>query len=61
MGETCQWYESIENPECGAPATVQVTVKTKITTAKVHLCARHKAVHDENHARARKGQQAKSA
>ena len=51
----CQWYESVENPECGKPATVTVTVKTKITAAKVNLCPQHKARHDENFARARAG------
>lgn len=57
---TCQWYESIEVPECGAPAAVSVTVKTKVTSAKVNLCKRHKAQHDENFARARNSKQATS-
>ena len=52
----CQWYESIDQPECGTEATHTVTVKTKITTARVNLCGRHKAKHDENFARARKTQ-----
>lgn len=54
--KTCQWYESVENPECGEPATAEVTVKTKITTARVNLCVKHKAQHNENFARARKTQ-----
>lgn len=50
---TCQWFESMEYPECRAPAPHSVTVKTKITTARVNLCDQHKAKHDENFARAR--------
>lgn len=54
--DTCQWYESVQFPVCGLRATTEVTVKTKITTARVSLCDRHKAVHDSNFARARKTQ-----
>ena len=57
--KTCQWYESPENPECGLVAATTVTVKTKITTAKVNLCDRHKKVHDDNFARARAGRSSK--
>lgn len=51
--ETCQWYVSIEQPECGEPAVAKVRVKGKVTRATVYLCSRHKAEHDENFAKLR--------
>lgn len=52
-GETCKWYVSIEEPECGEDALTQVKITNKAGTMVVPLCARHKAVHDEAYARAR--------
>jgi hypothetical protein len=52
--ETCKWYVSIEEPECGKVATS--SVKTKITrrdSAKVPLCTEHKHKYDEQYARMR--------
>lgn len=49
----CQWYESPEVPACGKPSEAVVKVKTKITQARVNLCRTHKALHDQNFARAR--------
>jgi phage tail sheath gpL-like len=47
------WYIGPDKLECGAPAVTDVTVKTRVTQAVVTLCAKHKAIHDENWARAR--------
>ena len=58
MHPTCQWLvdpgDRIDNPTvCGKPATNEVTVKTKITHAKVSLCAEHKRQHNVQFAQAR--------
>ena len=56
MNATCQWITDTTNPEkpvCGLTATTEVTVKTKITVAKVWLCPKHKREHDVSFAQAR--------
>lgn len=53
MRKSCQWLLHPDDPDparrketCGKRATAQVTVKTKITTAVVDLCGRHKQEHN---------------
>lgn len=48
--ETCKWYVSIDEPECGKPAPYAVLVRGKVTKATVPLCNEHKAEHDRNFA-----------
>ena len=53
---TCQWLIDPDDPDkkvCGQPATVTVTVKTKITQARVELCSVHKKEHDVSFAHIR--------
>jgi len=50
---TCQFYVSIEQPECGDPGVAKVTVQGRAAKARVVLCEKHKAVHDETFARIR--------
>lgn len=49
--ETCKKYISIDNPECGDPATGSVETKKK---ARVPLCTRHLAEYKNTMARLRK-------
>lgn len=52
--ETCKFYVSPEQTECGRPAPY--TVKTRITrtdSATVFLCYEHKGRYDEQYARLR--------
>lgn len=51
--DTCAWYVSIDQPECGLPSVAKVRVKDKVTTAVVPLCRVHKAKHDDSAARIR--------
>lgn len=48
--ETCKWYVSFEQPECGDPAPYRVLVRGKVTKATVPLCNKHKGEHDRNFA-----------
>jgi hypothetical protein len=52
--ETCKFYVSPEQTECGKPAPY--TVRTRITatdSATVFLCWEHKGKYDEQYARRR--------
>ena len=51
--ETCKWYVSIDQPECGEFAPFKVTIKGKVITAVVSLCPDHKAYHDLQYAKLR--------
>jgi hypothetical protein len=45
--ETCKFYVSPEQPECGVKADALVRTRlTDKTTATVPLCKKHKAEHD---------------
>jgi hypothetical protein len=50
----CQFYVSPEEPECGDDTVIKVTVVVRGYAARIELCEKHKAVHDENFMRARK-------
>jgi hypothetical protein len=56
--KTCQWLvpkpdSDDETMLCGKPASAEVTVKSKITHAKVWLCPGHKREHNVSFAAAR--------
>lgn len=51
--QTCLWFVSMEQPECGEPAVAIVRVKDVATSASVPLCRVHKAKHDDTAARIR--------
>lgn len=53
--ETCKYYVSVQQPECGKPATHKVKVRNRAGQMIVPLCDEHKAKHDETFARARTG------
>lgn len=59
MNTTCQWLlppteeDTRIRSTCDKPAVAEVTVKTKITQAKVSLCAEHKRQHNVQFAQAR--------
>jgi hypothetical protein len=48
----CGWLEGDE--ECGEESIATIRVRNKITQAVIHVCRRHKALHDEQYARQRK-------
>lgn len=43
----CQWYVSIEQPECGKEPAEPVRIKTKEADATVDLCRIHKARYND--------------
>lgn len=51
---TCKFYVSVTQPECGVEAVTAVPTRT----GPVELCAKHKAIHDENNARRRMARKA---
>jgi hypothetical protein len=53
MDKTCLALTGEEELPCGKPATAEITVRNKVTSAKVPVCARHKASHDRGFAKLR--------
>lgn len=51
--ETCKFYVSILQPECGVKAPHTVRVRTQAGHVTVPLCDEHKAKHDRAYAEMR--------
>ena len=51
--ETCKWYISLDEPECGEVAVAKITIRSKIGQATVPVCTEHKAYHDRSFAKIR--------
>jgi len=59
LPETCKFYVSIEQPECGQEAVAVVTTNlTRKDKAKVPLCDRHNRQYNDQMARLRTGSKA---
>jgi hypothetical protein len=57
--ETCKFYVSIEQPECGEEAVQAITTNlTRRDKAKVWLCGRHVHQYNDQMARLRTGSKA---
>ena len=51
--DTCRVLLSDSTSECGEPAVAKVTIRGRVTSAQVPVCAKHKAEHNEGFARLR--------
>lgn len=52
-GESCKWYLSVMEVECGLPADGKAHIKTRTVDVKVPLCKMHLAEQKDNFARIR--------
>lgn len=52
----CQFYVSVQQPDCGKPAKWGVRVKNKVSDAIVNMCDEHKNEHQRKLEAARRQQ-----
>lgn len=58
----CGWLVAVEDDdeaECGDPSIATIRVRNRGIRAAIHVCRRHKAQHDESHARLRQSETAR--